>query len=360
MDFIELQNSEIDHIIFGILSAEEIERMSVCHVTSSKPTGPDSVHDERMGAMKTNDTCITCGKNCKLCPGHFGHIELSRPVIHPLYHKMVCSFLNCFCFHCHNLLLSPEYLELNGLLYLSGNGRFKGILERVQKIDVCSAKLTCNNPAVEGNRYCTNHCENKSDCCSSDDYRSSDDDYRSSDDDYSSSDNESACAWTGTCGKHVSEFKWCPNDSIFIMRSKKKGKKTGKKTSQTIVGIEDIKKTFDNIPDHDIKMLGLDPSRVHPKNLVLTVFPVIPPIDRPYVIQGPEGKVCDDDLTSTLIELIKANNQLKKPDLREDKALKAEQTINFRISTFMNNEAGKARHTNGENNGREKHSAQNV
>ena len=338
MDFTERQNSEIDHIIFGILSAEEIMRMSVCHVTSSKPTGPDSVHDERMGAMKNNEICVTCGKNCKLCPGHFGHIELIRPVVHPLYYKNVCSFLNCFCFHCHNLLLSPEYLELNGLLYLSGNGRFKGILERVQKLDICTAKLTCKNPTVNGGHFCVNHCKKTELVPEMEGKILFPPDNPESE--------NTTCSWTGTCGKAIPEFKHCSTDSTFVMSSKKKDKKK-EKTPQTTLSTDDIKKTFDNIPDSDVRMLGFDPSRIHPRNLILTVFPVIPPIDRPYVIQGPEGKVCDDDLTSTIVELIKANNQLKRGDLREDKALKAEQTVNFRIATFINNEPGKARHTNG-------------
>ena len=39
--------------------------------------------DPRMGTIDRNFKCQTCGENMTDCPGHFGHIELSKPVFHP-------------------------------------------------------------------------------------------------------------------------------------------------------------------------------------------------------------------------------------------------------------------------------------
>lgn len=39
--------------------------------------------DPRMGTIDRNFKCQTCGEGMSECPGHFGHIELARPVYHP-------------------------------------------------------------------------------------------------------------------------------------------------------------------------------------------------------------------------------------------------------------------------------------
>jgi DNA-directed RNA polymerase II subunit RPB1 len=39
--------------------------------------------DPRMGTVDRNYKCQTCGESMTDCPGHFGHIELCKPVFHP-------------------------------------------------------------------------------------------------------------------------------------------------------------------------------------------------------------------------------------------------------------------------------------
>lgn len=41
------------------------------------------LNDPRMGTTDRNFKCQTCGEGMAECPGHFGHIELARPVFHP-------------------------------------------------------------------------------------------------------------------------------------------------------------------------------------------------------------------------------------------------------------------------------------
>lgn len=38
--------------------------------------------DPRLGTVDRNQRCLTCNENMNDCPGHFGHIELQRPVFH--------------------------------------------------------------------------------------------------------------------------------------------------------------------------------------------------------------------------------------------------------------------------------------
>ena len=45
--------------------------------------------DPRLGTIDRNYKCQTCGEGMAECPGHFGHIELARPV----FHIGLCFFL---------------------------------------------------------------------------------------------------------------------------------------------------------------------------------------------------------------------------------------------------------------------------
>lgn len=107
----------------------------------------------------------------------------------------------------------------------------------------------------------------------------------------------------------------------------------------------EIKNIFDHMVDDDVRILGFNPQFMHPKNLVISVIPVIPPRARPYVMA--DSITCDDDITTQYVEIVKANRNLVDENTNESKKEKMIQTLNFRIKTLMNNSQGKARHTNG-------------
>lgn len=117
------------------------------------------------------------------------------------------------------------------------------------------------------------------------------------------------------------------------------------KEKKIILSDSDIKKIFDNIPEEDVRLLGFNPEIMHPKNLVLSVLPVIPPRARPYVVA--DNVTCDDDLTNQYIEIVKANKNLIDPEVNDTKKEKSIQTLKFRIKTLMNNSQGKSRCTSG-------------
>ncbi len=62
--------------------------------------------DPRMGTIDRNFKCQTCGEGMSECPGHFGHIELARPVFHPgtsLPHLQLVSLtITSSRFHCES------------------------------------------------------------------------------------------------------------------------------------------------------------------------------------------------------------------------------------------------------------------
>lgn len=282
---------EIASINFGIYSAEEIMNMSVCKIDNPKKSGYGSVYDPRMGNTDSHQNCETCNESALICTGHFGHIELVEPIIHPLYYKRVISFLNCFCFKCFRLILTKEQIYLLKLNRAKGENRFLKIQEKITKVDIC---------------------------CHDD------------------------------CKSYQPKFKMSIAESTIYMTYNYKSKN---KTS-VMVSTEEVKRVFDNISDEDVKLLGFDPKLTHPKNFIITNLPIIPPCDRPFV--KADGNTCDDDITIQYIEIIKANNNLlelieeskeTQKEILETKKQKLISTIRFRILTTFNNSAGKAKHT---------------
>jgi RNA polymerase Rpb1, domain 1 len=60
--------------------------------------------DPRMGTIGKTMKCQTCAGNMAECPGHFGYIELAKPMFHIGFIGAVMKILKCMCFHCSKLL----------------------------------------------------------------------------------------------------------------------------------------------------------------------------------------------------------------------------------------------------------------
>ena len=284
----DLDTREIASITFGIYSTQEILNMSVCKVDNPKKSGYGSVYDERMGTTDSSKVCETCGENAQKCNGHFGYIDFNEPIINPLHYRRVVSFLNCFCYKCNRLLLLKDQIYLYGFNKSKGESRFTKIQEKIKKVDMC---------------------------CHED------------------------------CGYDQPSYKFCSTDNSIHRVYEGKDKQ---KTS-VVLTTEEIMKTFTNVSDSDIELMGFDPKIVHPRNLIIEVLPVLPICARPYV--KADGNMCDDDLTNQYIEIIKTNNHLaipnenSKKELSEVKRQKHLSTLKFRVLTTFNNGQGKAKHT---------------
>ena len=147
---------EINSIVFGIYSAEEISKISVCKIDSTKKTGYGSVYDERMGTCDSSKICETCKESVDICPGHFGHIELNEPILHPLYYKRIVSFLNCICLKCNRLLILKDQIYLSGFNKYRGENRFNKIQEKLKKVDMCChSDCGCDQPKC---KFCPTDC----------------------------------------------------------------------------------------------------------------------------------------------------------------------------------------------------------
>src|SRR3989338_5394357 len=103
------QQRKVSQVQFGVLSPEEIRKFSVAEITTAEmgagggfQTG--GLLDLRMGAVERGQLCLSCDSPPSECPGHFGHIELVRPVFHPGFMKFVLAVLRSVCYNCSKLL----------------------------------------------------------------------------------------------------------------------------------------------------------------------------------------------------------------------------------------------------------------
>lgn len=62
-------------------SVAKIENPELWEEGTHKPR-MHGLMDPRLGTIDRNFKCQTCGEGMSECPGHFGHIELARPVFH--------------------------------------------------------------------------------------------------------------------------------------------------------------------------------------------------------------------------------------------------------------------------------------
>jgi DNA-directed RNA polymerase beta' subunit len=126
-------NSVFDCIEFGVLSVEDILHMSVAEINNTKLQGANSVYDERLGpTVITKDNCKTCGLASKSCTGHFGHIKLAHPILHPLYEKEIIKLLKLFCFSCSRLIQTDERAVES-----TNKPNFKKLDRAVDKFCIC-------------------------------------------------------------------------------------------------------------------------------------------------------------------------------------------------------------------------------
>ncbi len=61
--------------------------------------------DPRMGTVDRQMQCMTCAGSMAECPGHFGHLELAKPLFNIGFLNTVIKILRCVCFYCSKLLV---------------------------------------------------------------------------------------------------------------------------------------------------------------------------------------------------------------------------------------------------------------
>jgi DNA-directed RNA polymerase subunit A' len=105
---------KISKIEFSILDPDTIRKMAFADITKIDIYDEEGypieggVMDPRLGTVEPGIRCRVCGGNVGECLGHFGKVELVKPVIHPHYVKFLHFVLKITCRKCGKLLIDEE------------------------------------------------------------------------------------------------------------------------------------------------------------------------------------------------------------------------------------------------------------
>lgn len=100
----------IGKVKFSLFSPDMVRKISAARVIIPDTYDDDGypidggLVDSRLGVVDPGLRCKTCGGRVKECPGHFGHIELVRPVIHVEFAKYIYSVLKASCPECKRVV----------------------------------------------------------------------------------------------------------------------------------------------------------------------------------------------------------------------------------------------------------------
>ena len=134
----------IKEIEFRLLSPDQVRKMSAIEIKSPETYDKDGfpmeggLMDHHLGVINPGLRCKTCGNTMKRCPGHFGHIELVRPVVHSEFGKKLEVLMNATCQACGRIAIPDDKLDqLRPFLGDETLDLEKKILARTKKTKKC-------------------------------------------------------------------------------------------------------------------------------------------------------------------------------------------------------------------------------
>jgi len=141
---------KIRGIDFSVLSPEMIRKMSAVEIVRPETYDKDGyplergLMDPHLGTISPGLRCKTCGQNMKNCPGHFGSLELVRPVIYPKYSDKLLLILQTTCKECGRLIAND--LEIKDLMKISDDQarcqkEIKNVLKKYKECPHCQAPV---------------------------------------------------------------------------------------------------------------------------------------------------------------------------------------------------------------------------
>ena len=137
---------KIGKLTFGVMGPKFVRKMAAAKIVTPELYDKEGypvdggLMDVRLGVIDPGLKCKTCGGKLKECTGHFGYIELARPVVHIKYVKNILIFLNAACRECNKLLISKEKTDLlKSKKKLNAKNVLK-IIKGAKKCPHCEAK----------------------------------------------------------------------------------------------------------------------------------------------------------------------------------------------------------------------------
>ena len=357
---------EIDDIQFGLMDPEEYREMSATKVITADTYDDDGfpidmgLMDPRLGVIDPGLECRTCGKHSGSCNGHFGHIELAAPVIHVGFTKLMRRLLRGTCRNCSRLLLT-EGQKADFTAELERTADLDGDLSDVTKAAIRQARKTDICPHCGEGQYEINH-EKPTTYYEVQDVLSSE--YpeliasaMQPDPDDDDDEGTTPPALAEETGLDLSRINQ-------ILSGGFRPREEQRKSIEKALGIDlteqdlnklmpsDIRDWFEDIPDSDVSVLGIDPERSRPEWMILTVLPVPPVTARPSITLD-NGQRSEDDLTHKLVDIIRINQRFMENREAGAPQLIIEdlwELLQYHVTTFMDNEISgtpPARHRSG-------------
>ena len=246
----------IDGIRFSVWSPAEIRKYSVAEITAPETYDEEGspVHgglmDGHLGVLEPGQRCLTCGETTAKCPGHFGRIELSEPVMHIAFIDNIHKLLLSTCRTCSRLKVPQETLD-----------EFHRIRNKQAAYAVVSQKKIPDQIVEKARK--AKECPH--------------------------------------CG--------APQHELLFTKPTTFVEKTANEENRLLPG--SIRDRFVKITDDDLVLLGYDPDTARPEWFILQALPVPPVTVRPSIILE-TGIRSEDDLTHKMVDIIRVNQRLKE------------------------------------------------
>ena len=109
--------AKLKKLEFGFMSPKTIKEMAAIKIEHAELYDPDGypidggLTDLHLGVVDPGLRCRTCGGTIGQCLGHFGYLELIKPVVHPLYGKKIYMILRAICRKCSRPLVTEDETE---------------------------------------------------------------------------------------------------------------------------------------------------------------------------------------------------------------------------------------------------------
>jgi len=302
------KTAAIEHIDFTVFGNKEIKNISVFGKDSPGLIIPDlydntepkkgGLIDQRMGVTSNDLECSTCGLSTNYCHGHFGHMTLSEPVFHMGFYDHVISILRCVCIKCSKLLVYKNESEIMDLLKnKKGKSRLNEIKNIVKNITYCQkANYGCGAPVPK-----------------------------------IKSEKKKSTVEINIVAEYT-----IPNQTE---------DNPDKKPIKDILTPQLVYNILKNISDRDCLILGIDPTKSRPEDMIHTEFPVPPVQVRPSV-RGDfmASTTREDHLTIKLADILKANIRVAKhKENMNENTIKYFQDhiayLQYHVATYYDNES---------------------
>ena len=306
-----VQAEAIDFIRFTTVSPEMIKKMSVAKLIIPDTYNEDGypidggLIDQRMGVVDPGLKCKTCGGRSKTCPGHFGHIELIRPVVHPEFAKTVYFLLQNTCYNCHKILQNEESI-----------GRIRTELQaQLAEEDTIEPKA----PQVP-----TGTAAEQAATAAAAEVRST---------------LPSTQKKAGSGPKKLKYLGKCPHCG-----NKQKKIKFERPTmfygDGERIKPDEIRDWLSKVGDDDLSLLGITAKWSRPEWFILNML-IVPPVNVRPSITLETGERSEDDLTHKLVEILRINKKLEQdidagtPQIIIDDLW---ELLQYHVTTYFNNE----------------------